>query len=69
MLTSQGEYPFPMLPVTREDTAAKFPLWGNSQMFARPVLPSLSTGGALGLATTVAKLAQLLQLRSALLLV
>jgi hypothetical protein len=50
-----------MFSVTREDTAAEFPILGNSQMLAFPILPRFSAGRTLRLATAVAQLTQLLQ--------
>src|SRR6266404_8017364 len=61
MLTGQGENPFPMFPLTREDAASEFPLRGNSQMFTSAVLSTLSTGGALRLPGTIAKFTHFLQ--------
>jgi hypothetical protein len=60
MFASQRKNPASMFPVTWEDTAPKFPLWGNSQMLASPILSDLGTSRALCLQAAVGQVANFL---------
>src|SRR5262249_49543291 len=62
VFTSQRKNPASVFSVTREDTATKFPLCRNSQMFACATLSALGTRRALGLQPAVGQVTNLLQL-------